>query len=307
MIFGLGRKKQNARMDATADGAADGAASSLSTEAMDMVRDAVSGMSAAGPVMAPVMAPAMPAGVATPPGSVMPDTADAPAAAKKKTKKPLTRDEKKAAATAKNEARLQEKRRKKASKTRFSRTRYMREANGNAAAGLSLSVFLLVATIIGPVVLNVMVLMPQTSANQEVVREVEKYKEILTRSQPLLQAAVSNKAQREQAIEGRLAAFRDAEVVTSQLRKFVSDLEAAGAEITDEASRTVVNSNLGVSGLVGKTVTIKMRSDFLRYLLVRNKFVRAQSSVTVSNETVTSVIGDPVMMIEVTMIVPARS
>jgi ribosomal protein S17 len=183
----------------------------------------------------------------------------------------------------------------------------MREANGNAAAGLSLSVFLLVATIIGPLVLNVMVLMPQTRANQEIVNEVEQYKDILTRSQPLLQAAVSNKAQREQAIAGRLAAFRDAEVVTSQLRKFLSDLEAAGAEITDEASRTVVNSNLGVSGLVGKTITVKMRSDFLRYLLVRNKFVRSQSSVTVSNETVTSLIGDPVMTIEVTMIVPARS
>jgi hypothetical protein len=257
--------------------------------------------------MAPAMAPAMATGAAASPVSVMPDSADAAATNKRKKKKALTREEKKAVADVRNEAKLQEKRRKKASKARFSRTRYMREANGNAAAGLSLSVFLLVATIIGPLVLNVMVLMPQTRANQEIVNEVEQYKDILTRSQPLLQAAVSNKAQREQAIAGRLAAFRDAEVVTSQLRKFLSDLEAAGAEITDEASRTVVNSNLGVSGLVGKTITVKMRSDFLRYLLVRNKFVRSQSSVTVSNETVTSLIGDPVMTIEVTMIVPARS
>ena len=202
---------------------------------------------------------------------------------------------------------LLEKRRKKGSKARFSRARYLREANGNAAAGLALSILLLIATILGPVLLNFSVLIPQTRENQEIVSQVQQYNDILAQAQPLLEVAIKNKTQREQAIAGRLGAFGEASAVTGQLRQLVNDLEAANAQIIDEASRTVVNSNLGIGGLTGKTVTLKMRADFLSYLLVRNKFMRSQQSVNVSNERVTASEGDPIVDIEVTIVVPARS
>ncbi|MBL6673212.1 MAG: hypothetical protein ISQ31_09860 [Alphaproteobacteria bacterium] len=85
MVFGLGRKKQNAQSDGAADNAATGAPS-LSGEAMDMVREAASSMSAGGmsaggsamaPAMAPTMAPTMATGAAASPVSVVPDSADA--------------------------------------------------------------------------------------------------------------------------------------------------------------------------------------------------------------------------------------
>jgi len=259
--------------------------------------------------MAPSMAQPAAAAAFPPAGAAeMPSFTPTPdaAPASGRTAKP-SREEKKAAAAARKEMKLLEKRRKKGSKARFSRARYLREANGNAAAGLALSILLLIATILGPVLLNFSVLIPQTRENQEIVSQVQQYNDILAQAQPLLEVAIKNKTQREQAIAGRLGAFGEASAVTGQLRQLVNDLEAANAQIIDEASRTVVNSNLGIGGLTGKTVTLKMRADFLSYLLVRNKFMRSQQSVNVSNERVAASEGDPIVDIEVTIVVPARS
>ena len=317
MVFGLGRKKDEA--------AAQTQAPQMSPAAMEMLQQAATGAPAAGQAMAPSMTPGMeqapptsmapsmaqpaaaaafpPAGAAEMP-SFTPTPDAAPASGR--TAKP-SREEKKAAAAARKEMKLLEKRRKKGSKARFSRARYLREANGNAAAGLALSILLLIATILGPVLLNFSVLIPQTRENQEIVSQVQQYNDILAQAQPLLEVAIKNKTQREQAIAGRLGAFGEASAVTGQLRQLVNDLEAANAQIIDEASRTVVNSNLGIGGLTGKTVTLKMRADFLSYLLVRNKFMRSQQSVNVSNERVAASEGDPIVDIEVTIVVPARS
>ena len=317
MVFGLGRKKDEA--------AAQTQAPQISPAAMEMLQQAATGAPAAGQAMAPSMTPGMeqapptamapsmaqpaaaaafpPAGAAEMP-SFTPTPEAAPASGR--TAKP-SREEKKAAAAARKEMKLLEKRRKKGSKARFSRARYLREANGNAAAGLALSILLLIATILGPVLLNFSVLIPQTRENQEIVSQVQQYNDILAQAQPLLEVAIKNKTQREQAIAGRLGAFGEASAVTGQLRQLVNDLEAANAQIIDEASRTVVNSNLGIGGLTGKTVTLKMRADFLSYLLVRNKFMRSQQSVNVTNERVAASEGDPIVDIEVTIVVPARS
>ena len=317
MVFGLGRKKDEA--------AAQTQAPQMSPAAMEMLQQAATGAPAAGQAMAPSMTPGMeqapptamapsmaqpaaaaafpPAGAAEMP-SFTPTPDAAPASGR--TAKP-SREEKKAAAAARKEMKLLEKRRKKGSKARFSRARYLREANGNAAAGLALSILLLIATILGPVLLNFSVLIPQTRENQKIVSQVQQYNDILAQAQPLLEVAIKNKTQREQAIAGRLGAFGEASAVTGQLRQLVNDLEAANAQIIDEASRTVVNSNLGIGGLTGKTVTLKMRADFLSYLLVRNKFMRSQQSVNVSNERVAASEGDPIVDIEVTIVVPARS
>ena len=325
MVFGLGRKKDEA--------AAQAQAPQMSPAAMEMLQQAATGAPAAGPAMAPSMTPGMEqapptamapsiapsmapsmaqpaAAAAFPPAGAaeMPSFTPTPdaALASGRTAKP-SREEKKAAAAARKEMKLLEKRRKKGSKARFSRARYLREANGNAAAGLALSILLLIATILGPVLLNFSVLIPQTRENQEIVSQVQQYNDILAQAQPLLEVAIKNKTQREQAIAGRLGAFGEASAVTGQLRQLVNDLEAANAQIIDEASRTVVNSNLGIGGLTGKTVTLKMRADFLSYLLVRNKFMRSQQSVNVSNERVAASEGDPIVDIEVTIVVPARS
>ena len=321
MVFGLGRKKDEA--------AAQTQAPQMSPAAMEMLQQAATGAPAAGQAMAPSMTPGMeqapptamapsmapsmaqpaaaaafpPAGAAEMP-SFTPTPDAAPASGR--TAKP-SREEKKAATAARKEMKLLEKRRKKGSKARFSRARYLREANGNAAAGLALSILLLIATILGPVLLNFSVLIPQTRENQEIVSQVQQYNDILAQAQPLLEVAIKNKTQREQAIAGRLGAFGEASAVTGQLRQLVNDLEAANAQIIDEASRTVVNSNLGIGGLTGKTVTLKMRADFLSYLLVRNKFMRSQQSVNVTNERVAASEGDPIVDIEVTIVVPARS
>ena len=317
MVFGLGRKKDEA--------AAQTQAPQMSPAAMEMLQQAATGVPAAGQAMAPSMAPGMEQAPATsmapsmtqpaaaaafPPAGAagMPSFTPTPdaAPASGRTAKP-SREEKKAAAAARKEMKLLEKRRKKGSKARFSRARYLREANGNAAAGLALSILLLISTILGPVLLNFSVLIPQTRENQEIVSQVQQYNDILAQAQPLLEVAIKNKTQREQAIAGRLGAFGEASAVTGQLRQLVNDLEAANAQIIDEASRTVVNSNLGIGGLTGKTVTLKMRADFLSYLLVRNKFMRSQQSVNVSNERVAASEGDPIVDIEVTIVVPARS
>ena len=317
MVFGLGRKKDEA--------AAQTQAPQMSAAAMEMLQQAATGAPAAGQAMAPSMTPGMEqapptamapsmaqpaAAAAFPPAGAaeMPSFTPTPdaALASGRTAKP-SREEKKAAAAARKEIKLLEKRRKKGSKARFSRARYLREANGNAAAGLALSILLLIATILGPVLLNFSVLIPQTRENQEIVSQVQQYNDILAQAQPLLEVAIKNKTQREQAIAGRLGAFGEASAVTGQLRQLVNDLEAANAQIIDEASRTVVNSNLGIGGLTGKTITLKMRADFLSYLLVRNKFMRSQQSVNVSNERVAASEGDPIVDIEVTIVVPARS
>ena len=316
MVFGLGRKKDEA--------AAQTQAPQMSPAAMEMLQQAATGAPAAGQAMAPSMLRAwnrprqylwprqwhsrqqpqhsrQPARLNA---SFTPTPDAAPASGR--TGKP-SREEKKAAAATRKEMKLLEKRRKKGAKARFSRARYLREANGNAAAGLALSILLLIATILGPVLLNFSVLIPQTRENQEIVSQVQQYNDILAQAQPLLEVAIKNKTQREQAIAGRLGAFGEASAVTGQLRQLVNDLEAANAQIIDEASRTVVNSNLGIGGLTGKTVTLKMRADFLSYLLVRNKFMRSQQSVNVTNERVAASEGDPIVDIEVTIVVPARS
>ena len=147
MVFGLGRKKDEA--------AAQTQAPQMSPAAMEMLQQAATGAPAAGQAMAPSMTPGMEqapptamapsmaqpaAAAAFPPAGAaeMPSFTPTPdaALASGRTAKP-SREEKKAAAAAQKEMKLLEKRRKKGSKARFSRARYLREANGNAAAALA--------------------------------------------------------------------------------------------------------------------------------------------------------------------------
>jgi len=319
MAFGLGKKKEEAA-----------AAAQLSPEAMAMLTKMAQhdGGQQAAP-MAPSMPPAgadqgqipgqipgqVPGQI---PGQMPPGTAMAeqlagsnPAGSAnsnltKKEQRRLARDQKKAAAQAAKEEKARQRRARKGAKSRFSRARYLRESSGNAATGVVLSCLLVLMTLFGPILLNAFYLLPQTSENREIASRVQSYKDTISQSAPLLQAAVKNKTEREADIKSRLSNFKDSETVTTELRQFISDLEARGASFTTETSRTVINSDVGVAGLVGKTLTLDMEADFLNYLLVRNKLARAQPSLVVTQEEIVATLGDPIVAIKLVLTVPAK-
>ena len=171
---------------------------------------------------------------------------------------------------------------------------------------MALSCFLVLMTLFGPILLNALFLIPQTSENREIATRVQSYNDIITRAAPLLQVAVNNKSEREADIEARVASFKDGETVTRELRQFVSDLEARGASFTSEASRAVTNTNVGVAGLAGKTLKMEMQTDFLSYLLVRNKLARAQPSIVVTTEEIQAEAGSPIVTVKLSVTVPAQ-
>lgn len=312
MVFGLGKKKEEQAPAPT----------QMSAEAMAMLTQmAQSGDNAQAASMAPSMqqpgAPA--AGHADDtahPQQPTPDMAgmDGQPAAfdtansnlTKKEQRTLAREQKKAAAKAKKEEKERVRLREKGAKSRFSRARYLREANGNAAAGVVLACLMVLITMFGPIVINLFVLLPQTAENREIAGRVQQYNDIIQRSAPLLQVAVNNKNEREATIQNRVASFRDGESVAGTLRQFVSDLEAREVVFTTETSRAIGNADLGVEGLVGKTVTMEMEADFLNYLLVRNKMVRSQSAVVVSQEEIVASPGNPIVAIKLQLSIPSR-
>ena len=299
MVFGLGKKKEEQAPAPT----------QMSAEAMAMLTQmAQAGDNAQAAPMAPRLdQPAAPGAAAPAAMPEMPvpltDAGSANSNLTKKEQRALAREQKKAAARSKKEEKERLRLQKKGAKSRFSRAKYLREANGNAAAGVALSCLLVLITMFGPIVIN---LLPQTTENREIASRVQQYNDIIQRSAPLLQVAVNNKTEREASIQSRVGSFRDGESVAGILRQFVSDLEARGVEITSETSRAITNVDLGVEGLVGKSVTIEMEGDFLKYLLVRNKLVRSQSSVTVSQEEIVATPGSPIVAIKLVLSIPAR-
>ena len=320
MAFGLGKKKEEAAP-----------AAQMSPEAMAMLTQmAQQGGGQQAAPMAPSMPPAgaAPDQQAQPAGQLpgqLPGQAPSPAGAPmfdpaaglagagtansnltKKEQRRLAREQKKASANAAKEEKARQRRAKKGAKSRFSRARYLREANGNAAAGVALSCVLVLLTLFGPILLNAFFLLPQTSENREIASRVQSYNDIISQATPLLQVAVKNKADREAEIQSRINNFNGGETVTAELRQFISDLEARGAVFSSEVSRTVTNSDVGVVGLAGKTLTMDMEADFLSYLLVRNKFARAQPSIVVTTEEIVATLGDPIVAIKLVLTVPAQ-
>ena len=299
MVFGLGKKKDEAAP-----------AAQMSPEAMTVLTQMAQQDSTQ---QSAPMAPSMPAEGQPQPGQPMGAPSDIsatqPSANSNLTKKEqrrLAREQKKAAAQAAKEEKARQRRAKKGAKSRFSRARYLREADGNAAATVALTSVMVLLTLFGPILLNALFLLPQTSENREIASKVQGYKDTISQAAPLLQLAVKNKSERETEIQSRINNFRDGETVTAELRQFISDLEARGASFTSEASRTVTNSDVGVVGLAGKTLTMDMEADFLGYLLVRNKLARAQPSIVVVQEEIVASPGDPIVSIRIVLTVPAR-
>ena len=217
------------------------------------------------------------------------------------------REEKKAAAISERETREIERRRRRNAKSRFSRAQYLRDANGNARSSVTLAGFFLAVTIIVPLVVNTLFLLPATRSNQEIIEEVRSLRSLVDQAQPILKAAIGQKAEREQALQGKLAAFVTNDEATGALRRFVSDLESRGATLTTDASGTVVNTDLELTGLTGKSLTLEMKVGFLDYLLVRNRFVRSQPRIDLSEETIVAAPGNPVVDVKLVLMVPAKT
>ena len=69
----------------------------------------------------------------------------------------------------------------------------------------------------------------------------------------------------------------------------------------------MVNTDVGLGGVTGKSLTLEMKVGFLDYLLVRNRFVRSQSRINVLEETIKAKPGDPIMDVKLVLMVPART
>ena len=304
MVFGLGKKKD--------DGPAP---MQMSPEAMAMLSQLAQATPAGGgqaPSLAAATAgnaPSPAAGLTQFPTLATAGASAEPAATESSAKEQrrLARAQKKAAVVASREEKEIARRRKRNAKARFSRARYLREADGNAVSSVGLAGFCLGLTIIVPLVVNLLFLLPATRSNQEIIEEVRSLKSIVDQAQPILQAAISRKSEREDALKTKLEGFLADEEVTGALGRFVSDLEARGATLKADASGTVVNSDVGLEGLTGKSLTIEMRVDFLDYLLVRNRFVRSQPRINVAEETIVAAPGDPIVEVKLVLLVPTRT
>lgn len=302
MVFGLGKKNEEQAPAPTQQ---------MSAEAMAMLSQmAQQGGNAQAAPMAPSLQQqgtgpqetAAPAGIPAPIGNV--ETANSNLT--KKEQKALAREQKKASAKARKEEKERIRLQKKGAKSRFSRAKYLREANGNAAAGVALSMLLVMLTLFGPIMINLFVLLPQTTENREIASRVQQYNDVLRQATPLLQIAIKNKGEREASIQNKIRGFRNGETASATLRQFVSDLESRGASFLTETSRTISNAEVGVQGLVGKSMTMELEADFLNYLLVRNKMVRSQASIVVQQEEITASPGNPIVMIKLVLSIPAQ-
>ena len=303
MVFGLGKKKKE---DAPVQ-------AQMSPEAMAMLTQmAQSG----GAAQAQPMAPSMPA-----PGTAqvsaagltqLPTVATAAAAPagvelSAKEQRKQARDEKKAAAIAKREEKEIARRRKKNSKSRFSRAKYLRDAEGNALSSVILSSTLLVLTFIIPIFLNAFFLIPATKENLTVIEEVNSFRSMIDQARPVLQAAVARKKERDDTLTQKLGGFADGENAAGALRRLISDLKSRGAIMKSADTGTVVNGDVGIEQLTAKTITIELQSDFLNYLLVRNRFVRSQPRINVAQEDIIAAPGDPIVDVTLVLSIPAKS
>jgi hypothetical protein len=255
------------------------------------------------PATVPFTAPTMPTGAIGPV-----DDGNGKSKGGKKANKPkISREEKRQAAKLVKEEKERNKRRKKLSKSRFSRARYLREANGNAVAGLSLWIFMIVVFVAGPFILNSQFLLPKTRENNDIVNQIEQLKNAIERSKPQIEIAVRNKTTTENEIKTRAASFPPSQTVSDAFTRFIDELKANDMIFDDNVPAIVVPQNIGVTGLIGQSVNLQMRGDFLTYLRIRNNFVNAQRSVRISKESIQAQPGDPTMSINVTITIPSKN
>ena len=207
-----------------------------------------------------------------------------------------------AAAKEKKEEKIRAKRRKKLAKTRFSRARYLREANGNAIAGVVLWVFLITAFIVGPVMLNIAFLIPQTNENLRIINEVDGLRRSIELNQPQIAVMSEKRKQKEGQIASFTTSFIQQENAKTLLENFVTQLEDAGMAVTQS---NLANTGLTATSIIGVSAALTVEGNYLDWLRVRNKFIREQRAISIPNEAVKVSEDGSTMVISAQIIVPA--
>ncbi|WP_438997263.1 hypothetical protein [Candidatus Puniceispirillum sp.] len=215
-----------------------------------------------------------------------------------------TREEKKQAAQHAREEKLRNQRRKTLAKTRFSRARYLRELNGNAVAGTILWGFMIVASLTGPFLLNTGFLLPQTRINRDVIGQIRQFEAVISQAQPQIAAANQRKAEKEAQINDMIRKFVDSQTADEVIRNFIEDLKASGMSVND-GNLQLTQEDIAVSGLIGQTLSIEMKGNFLTYLRLRNRFVRDQGLVHVLDENIMAKPNNRIVDINLRLMVPS--
>lgn len=210
--------------------------------------------------------------------------------------------DKAAAAKEKKEEKLRAKRRKKLAKTRFSRARYLREANGNAVAGVVLWVFLIIAFIVGPAMLNIAFLLPQTNENLRIIREVDNLRRSIELNKPQITGMLEKRKQKEGQISSFTTSFIQQEAAKTLLEDFITQLEDAGMTVTQA---NLGNTGVTATSIVGVAASVTVEGSYLDWLRVRNKFIRGQRAISVPNESVKVSEDSSTMIISAQIIMPA--
>lgn len=210
--------------------------------------------------------------------------------------------DKAAAAKEKKEEKLRAKRRKKLAKTRFSRARYLREANGNAVAGVVLWVFLIIAFIVGPAMLNIAFLLPQTNENLRIIREVDNLRRSIELNKPQITGMLEKRKQKEGQISSFTTSFIQQEAAKTLLEDFITQLEDAGMIVTQA---NLGNTGVTATSIVGVAASVTVEGSYLDWLRVRNKFIRGQRAISVPNESVKVSEDSSTMIISAQIIMPA--
>lgn len=214
------------------------------------------------------------------------------------------REEKKQTAQLAREEKLRNQRRKALAKTRFSRARYLRELNGNAIAGTILWGFMIVASLIGPFLLNTGFLLPQTRINRDVIGQIRQFEAVISQAQPNIVAANQRNAEKEAQINDVIRMFADSQTANEGIKNFIQNLKAAGMSVND-GNLEFAQEDIAVSGLIGQTLSVEMKGDFLTYLRLRNRFVRDQGLVHVRDETIEAKPGNRIVDINLRLMVPS--
>ncbi|MGC6518187.1 MAG: hypothetical protein ACON49_09225, partial [Candidatus Puniceispirillaceae bacterium] len=205
------------------------------------------------------------------------------AAAQKKAEKEKKKAEKLATAKEKAEEKKRAKRRKKLAKTRFSRARYLREANGNAIAGVVLWIFMILIFIIGPFMLNTAILIPQTNENLRILSELESLKRSIVTNRPQIAAMAETRKARRGQITAFTSSFVPRADAAASLEELAQQLEAAGLEVKP---LTVAPFPLVAQAIIGTSVNLEVTGSYVDWLLLRNKFIRSQRAISIPTESI---------------------
>ena len=214
------------------------------------------------------------------------------------------RAEKEKKAKQATEEKTRKKRRKQLSKMRFSRARYLREANANLIANIVLWLFMLAILIGGTVSLVNLYLAPITETNQQTIREIEQLRATIRNSQPQIQQALSTRRERESEVQLLASTLPTTDQIRSQVEQFIDRMKAADIIVKDENIQSV---DLGSPSITGIQFSANITTSYLKWLQERNRFMRRQAFGRIPVERITASDTSSEITVELTLILPAAN